>query len=123
MTLCAAAAAKQSLSSPGIAGLFKEAHGIEVSEQVCRGLLVHFAGVDAPLAHGGPHSWRVVPHGGGQRGRSEVPVHEAAQVGADARRLSVYGMTLNAFEGFEQPRTARRIHRNHGRTGPDRRGQ
>ena len=67
------------LAPPGIARFVEEAGGVEISEEIGRGLFVQTGALNVLLRHGRPHGGGVVPHGAGQGGGREVPVEGASR--------------------------------------------
>src|SRR5947209_637465 len=92
---------KEPLAPSRIPGPLKKARRIEVGEEIRGGLLIEIANFNVPLAHRRPHSWRVIPHGGGQRGRREVAVNTPAEIGANRPALAIDAMTLYAVKSLE----------------------
>ncbi len=74
-------------------------------------LLVQLAGCDLAVAHGRPHTGRVIPHGGGERSGSKAAVQHASQVGSRFSSRSIHAMALDAGKRFEQTLAPRRIGR------------
>ena len=102
---------KQTFSTAGVARLFEKVSGIEIRKQIRCGLLIKVAQLDIPLAHRRPHSRRVIPHGRGERRRSEVAIDAAPEVGRERPALSVDAVAFDAGKRFEQRRAASRIRR------------
>ena len=114
MTFGAMLGGKQTLAACGVPRLLEETRGIEIGKQIGRRLFGQVACRHTSLAHSGPHSRRVIPHGGRERRRREVAVNALAEIGPNGSTFSVNAMALNAGQRFKQLRAAHRVRREGG---------